>query len=254
MTSRTLPAALALASALVLATPASAAPSPADTATPAAAPAPIRAVAGVLFTGTAGTNDVTVTNPDGSTASGSLSGRYEAFAGAEFPLAPNGLALRLTAGIHSSANFSGSGGSERMTSFPFEATIWYPVNDRMRIGAGARYAMRSRFSGAVRRRLPADAPPAARHALRLRALRTGCRQRSRSEPLGRGTHRDLLNPPTTRRLAEQLRQAPFSCPDGACAPRRHSSATFFFAAVFLAAGTFAARGSNSKFTLPSFLS
>lgn len=148
MTSRTLPAALALASALAFATPASAAPSPADTATPAAAPAPIRAVAGVLFTGTAGTNDVTVTNPDGSTASGSLSGRYEAFAGAEFPLAPNGLALRLTAGIHSSANFSGSGGSERMTSFPFEATIWYPVNDRMRIGAGARYAMRSRFSGA----------------------------------------------------------------------------------------------------------
>ena len=148
MTSRTLPAALALASALAFATPASAAPSPADTATPAAAPAPIRAVAGVLFTGTAGTNDVTVTNPDGSTASGSLSGRYEAFAGAEFPLAPNGLALRLTAGIHSSANLSGSGGSERMTSFPFEATIWYPVNDRMRIGAGARYAMRSRFSGA----------------------------------------------------------------------------------------------------------
>ena len=150
MTSRTLPAALALACALAFAFARSAfaAPSPADTATPAAAPAPIRAVAGVLFTGTAGTNDVTVTNPDGSTASGSLSGRYEAFAGAEFPLAPNGLALRLTAGIHSSANFSGSGGSERMTSFPFEATIWYPVNDRMRIGAGARYAMHSRFSGA----------------------------------------------------------------------------------------------------------
>jgi hypothetical protein len=148
MTSRILPAALALASTLAFAASASAAPSPADTATPAAAPAPIRAVAGVLFTGTAGTNDITVTNPDGSTASGSLSGRYEAFAGAEFPLAPNGLTLRLTAGIHSTANFSGSGGSERMTSFPFEATIWYPVNDRMRIGAGARYAMRSRFSGA----------------------------------------------------------------------------------------------------------
>ena len=148
MTSSTLRAALALASALAFSAPASAAPSPADAPTPAAAPAPIRAVAGVLFTGTAGTNDVTVTNPDGSTANGSLSGRYEAFAGAEFPLAPNGLTLRLTAGIHSTANFSGSGGSERMTSFPFEATIWYPVNDRMRIGAGARYAMRSRFSGA----------------------------------------------------------------------------------------------------------
>ena len=148
MTSRTLPAALALASTLAFAASASAAPSPADTATPAAEPAPIRAVAGMLFTGTAGTNDVTVTNPDNSTAHGSLGGRYEAFAGAEFPLAPNGLTLRLTAGIHTTANFSGSGGSERMTSFPFEATIWYPVNDKMRIGAGARYAMRSRFSGA----------------------------------------------------------------------------------------------------------
>ena len=145
MTLRTFAAALALA----LAAPAFAAPSPADTGTPAAAPAPIRAVAGVLFTGTAGTTDSTVTNPDGSTASGSLGGRYEAFAGAEFPLAPNGLTLRLTAGIHATANFSSSGGgSEHLTSFPFEATIWYPVNDRMRIGAGARYAMRSRFSGA----------------------------------------------------------------------------------------------------------
>ena len=144
MTSRTLLAAIALA----FAGPAFAAPSPADTATPDAAPAPIRVVAGVLFTGTAGTNDVGVTNPDTSTASGSLSGRYEAFAGAEFPLAPNGLTLRLTAGIHATANFSGSGGSERMTSFPFEATVWYPVNDKMRIGGGARYAMRSRFSGA----------------------------------------------------------------------------------------------------------
>jgi len=148
MTSRTISAALALASAFALAAPAVAAPSPADAATPAAAPAPIRAVAGVLLTGTAGTNDAIVTNPDGSTASGNLSGRYEAFAGAEFPLAPNGLTLRLTAGIHATANFSGSGGSERMTSFPFEATIWYPVNDKMRIGGGARYAMRSRFSGA----------------------------------------------------------------------------------------------------------
>ena len=145
MTSRPVPAALALASALALAAPAFAAPSPADTATPDAAPAPIRVVAGVLLTGTAGADKVSVTNPDGSTATGSLSGRYEAFAGAEFPLAPNGLTLRLTAGLHATANFSGS---EHMTSFPFEATIWYPVNDRMRIGGGARYALHSRFSGA----------------------------------------------------------------------------------------------------------
>ena len=148
MTSRTSAMALALGCALAFAAPAFAAPSPADPATPAAAPAPIRAVAGVLFTGTASTDAITVTNPDGGTASGSLGGRYEAFAGAEFPLAPNGLTLRLTAGIHTSAAFSTSGGgSEHLTSLPFEATIWVPVNDRMRIGGGARYAMRSRFSG-----------------------------------------------------------------------------------------------------------
>ena len=67
--------------------------------------------------------------------------------------------------------------------------------------------------------------------------------------------------------ASSCAQSPGTTPasdvgQGGCATRRgttarcppHSSAAFFLAAVFLAAGTLAARGSNSKFTLPSFLS
>lgn len=139
--------ALALALALSGGFAAVAAPSPADGAsTPAA---PIRPLVGVLLTGTIGDNKVAIGNPDGSTAFGSLSGRYEAFAGAEFPLDPNGLALRLTAGLHASASYSNSrGGSEHVTSIPLEATLWYPVGEQLRIGAGARYAMHTRFSGA----------------------------------------------------------------------------------------------------------
>jgi hypothetical protein len=102
-----------------------------------------------VLTGTlTSTNTAEVTNPDGSIAAGSLSGRYEALAGAEFPIDPNGLALRLILGVHTSASFSSSGGSEHFTRFPLEATLWYPLNDKLRIGAGARYAARLRFSGA----------------------------------------------------------------------------------------------------------
>jgi hypothetical protein len=56
--------------------------------------------------------------------------------------------LRLTAGLHASANFTGAKGSEHATSVPFEATLWYPVADKLRLGAGARYAFHTRFSGA----------------------------------------------------------------------------------------------------------
>lgn len=141
--------ALALAAAVACTASAQAATSPAESATPeAAAPAGIRPVAGVMLTGTAGTNTGYFTNPDGTTATGSLSGRYEAFAGAEFPVDPNGLSLRLTAGIHVTANMSGAGGSEHFTRIPLEATLWYPLNDKLRIGAGARYSMHGRFSGA----------------------------------------------------------------------------------------------------------
>jgi len=138
---------LALAAAFAAAVPALAATSPADEAAPEAAPARIRPLAGVLLTGTASKDDQAFKNPDGSTVTGNLGGRYEAFAGAEFPIDPNGLTLRLTAGIHVTGNMSG-GGSEHFTRFPLEATLWYPLNDKLRIGGGARYSMRGRFSGA----------------------------------------------------------------------------------------------------------
>ena len=137
--------------ALVLAAgaaPAFAAPSPAGGTGPEAAPASIRPAVGVLLTGTIGDGRKNFTNPDGSVVTGSLSGRYEAFAGAEFPVDPNGLALRLSAGIHVTSSFSGSSGSEHVTSLPIEATLWYPTSDTLRLGAGIRYAMHTRFSGA----------------------------------------------------------------------------------------------------------
>jgi hypothetical protein len=140
--------ALALLLAAACTSPALAAPSPADTATPEAAPARIRPLVGVLLTGTIGAGKDNFTNPDASVVSGSLSGRYEGYAGAEFPVDPNGLTLRLTAGIHVSGNLTGSGGSEHFTRFPLEASLWYPLNDKLRIGGGARYSMRGRFSGA----------------------------------------------------------------------------------------------------------
>ena len=140
---------LALAAAFAGAVAALAATSPADEATPEAAPARIRPVAGALVTSTAGKSNGIFKNPDGSTVTGSLGGRYEAFAGAEFPIDPNGLALRLTAGLHVSATMTtSSGGSERFTRIPLEATLWYPLNDKLRIGGGARYSLRARFSGA----------------------------------------------------------------------------------------------------------
>ena len=143
--------AVVLGAALACAAPAFAAPSPADGASPDAAPAAIHPLVGVLLTGTIGNNKVDVTNPDGSVSTGSLSGRYEAFAGAEFPIDPNGLTLRLTAGVHASANFTGGSGSEHATSFPIEATLWYPVDPKLRFGGGVRYAMHTRFSGAGNR-------------------------------------------------------------------------------------------------------
>ena len=139
---------VALGATLACAAPAFAAPSPADGAGPDVAPPWIRPVAGVLLTGTIGDDDIAVTNPDGSVAAGSLSGRYEVFAGAEFPVDPNGLTLRLSAGLHVSASFSSSGGSEHATSVPIEATLWYPLSDQLRLGGGVRYAMHTRFSGA----------------------------------------------------------------------------------------------------------
>lgn len=138
--------AAALAFALAASAPAFAATAPADEASPAA----IHPLVGAMLTGTIGNNKTDVANPDGILAHGSLSGRYEAFAGAEFPVDPNGLAVRLTVGYHVTAEFTGDG-SEHVTSIPLEATLWYPLNEQLRVGAGVRYAMHTRFSGAGRR-------------------------------------------------------------------------------------------------------
>jgi Outer membrane protein beta-barrel domain len=135
-----------LALALAACTPAFAAPAPADEASPAA----IRPLVGGMLTGTIGADRIRVVNPDGVAVNGSLSGRYEAYAGAEFPLDPNGLAVRLTVGYHVTGPFEGDA-SEHLTSFPLEATLWYPLNEQLRVDAGIRYAMRNRFSGPGRR-------------------------------------------------------------------------------------------------------
>ncbi len=120
---------------------------PADVATPAAEQAHIRPLVGALITGTLSNGQTAFSNPDGSDATGNLGGRYEAFAGLEFPIDPNGLALRLTAGIHTTHVTTNGSGNERFTRFPLEATLWYPLGDSLRVGAGARYAARIRFSG-----------------------------------------------------------------------------------------------------------
>jgi len=152
MISRPLPSPRAAAVLLAVATAlaplaARADAAPADTASPDALHG-VRPLVGALLTGTVtSANDTTVTNPDGSSAVGSLSGRVQAFAGAEFPVAANGLALRLTLGVQSTRLSSSSGAGERFVRFPLEAVLKYPLNDRTRIGGGVRYAARIRFTG-----------------------------------------------------------------------------------------------------------
>ena len=140
--------ALAAASAL-LAAPALARAdaSPADASSPVADNSPpkgVHPVVGALLTGTLGGDNVTVTNPDGTSPTGNLGTRYDVYAGAEFPLTAGGLRLRLTAGIH-----TGSFGSDQhFTRFPLEASVMYPMTSDLRFGAGVRYPLRMRFSGA----------------------------------------------------------------------------------------------------------
>ena len=121
--------------------------SPAESSSPVTDNSPpkgIHPVVGALLTGTLGGNNVTVTNPDGSTPRGNLGARYDVFAGAEFPLTAGGLRLRLSAGIH-----TGSFGSDQhFTRFPLEASVMYPMTSDLRFGAGVRYPLRMRFSGA----------------------------------------------------------------------------------------------------------
>jgi hypothetical protein len=102
----------------------------------------IRPLAGALLTVGTGTK-LQFTNPDGSVAQVDMAGVIDLYAGAEFPLAPNGLALQLTAGVHQTS--SSAGASARR--FPLEAILMYPMSDAVRLGGGIRYPMHLTFSG-----------------------------------------------------------------------------------------------------------
>jgi hypothetical protein len=100
-----------------------------------------------LFTGTVSTQDQPVTHTDGSTAHGNLGGRYQVYAGAEFPLTDGGLRLRLTAGAHVGELTGPNGTTEHIVRFPLEASLMLPMNDALRLGVGARYPARLRIGG-----------------------------------------------------------------------------------------------------------
>ena len=123
---------------------------PADASSPVTDNAPpkgIHPVVGALLTGTISNDDQPVTHSDGTSASGSLGGRYEVFAGAEFPLTAGGLRLRLTAGAHVGPLSGPNGSTEHIVRFPLEASLMYPMNDDLRFGVGARYPARLRIGG-----------------------------------------------------------------------------------------------------------
>ena len=143
---------LVVAAAALLAQPqaARADASPADASSPVADNSPPREfhpLVGALVTGNISPNDQSLANPDGSTATGNLGGRYEVFAGAEFPLTKGGLRLRLTAGAHEGRVSPSAGGSEHFVYYPLEASLVYPVSDTWRLGGGVRYPARIKFSG-----------------------------------------------------------------------------------------------------------
>ena len=119
---------------------------PAEAASPAAALPPIRPLAGVLYTvGEGEGSKAVLLNPDGTEkARVDLAGVIDLFAGADFPVAPNGLAIRLTAGVHQSS--SSNGVSARR--FPLEALLMYPTSPTVTLGGGVRYPVHLRFNGA----------------------------------------------------------------------------------------------------------
>jgi hypothetical protein len=119
---------------------------PAEAASPAAPLPPIRPLAGVLYTIGEGSNSkATLVSPDGTQkAAVDLAGVVDIFAGADFPVAPNGLAIRLTAGVHQSS--SSNGVSARR--YPLEALLMYPTSPTVSIGGGVRYPVHLSFNGA----------------------------------------------------------------------------------------------------------
>jgi len=143
-------AALACLAALAAPAAALADASPADASSPVTDNAPpkgIHPVVGALVTGTFSAQDRPVTLADGSAAHGDLGGRYEVYAGAEFPLTAGGLRLRLTAGAHVGEISGPNGATAHIVRFPLEASLMLPVGDTLRLGVGARYPARLRIAG-----------------------------------------------------------------------------------------------------------
>jgi len=118
---------------------------PAEASAPDSSGPALRPLVGVLFTiGQGEGSKVGVPDANGDmTARVDLAGIVDVYAGAEFPLAPNGLALQLTAGVHQTS--SSNGVSARR--FPLEALLLYPVSPSLRVGGGVRYPAHLRFSG-----------------------------------------------------------------------------------------------------------
>jgi hypothetical protein len=117
---------------------------PAEAASPMSSVPAIRPLAGVRYTVGEG-GKLSLRDPDGQVkAQVDLAGVVDVYGGAEFPLAPNGLALQLTVGVHQTR--SSNGVSAR--NYPLEALLLYPLFPTVRVGAGVRYPAHLRFSGA----------------------------------------------------------------------------------------------------------
>jgi len=131
---------------------------PAEAASPASSTPAIRPLAGVRYTiGEGEGSKAPLTDPDGHvTAQVDLAGIIDIYGGAEFPLAPNGLALQLTAGMHQSS--SSNGVSAR--SYPLEALLLYPMSPTFRVGGGVRYPAHLTFNGAGNSHAGLTATPA----------------------------------------------------------------------------------------------
>jgi hypothetical protein len=113
-------------------------------------PPAIRPLVGALLTVGEGTK-LAVTNSEGAPAQVDLGSLLDVYAGAEFPLAPNGLALQLTAGAHQTT----SSGGVSARRYPLEAILMYPVSGNVRLGGGIRYPLHLTFSGASTTNPPA---------------------------------------------------------------------------------------------------
>jgi len=117
---------------------------PAEASSPVSSAPAIRPLAGVRYTiGEGESSKALLKNHDGTPrAEVDLAGIIDIYAGAEFPLAPNGLALQLTAGLHQSTSSNGISARQ----YPLEALLLYPASPTLRVGGGVRYTINTYVS------------------------------------------------------------------------------------------------------------